>query len=140
MQFAEQCQARLGDANADDTAIVAGPIALDQAALLQLVEQPRDVGSARHKPAGEIERVDLLRMSAAQEPQGVVLLRRQVMLAEEFVLEGAQAVIGAPEVEEHFLLQRVETPAFRRRACVRGCHACQYIQCDNTCPDNYCGT
>ena len=54
--------------------------------------------------AGKIERVDRFRMRAAQKPQGVVLLRREAEPTEEFVLQGAQAIIGAPEVEEHLLL------------------------------------
>ena len=82
VQFIQQGQPRRSDADADDAAIVSGPIAFDQSALLEFVEQARDVRRVRDEPAGEIERGNLGWVGAAQEPQGVVLLGGEVMLTE----------------------------------------------------------
>src|ERR1019366_10623247 len=130
VQILQERQPRRGDADADDTAIVGGAIALDQATLLQLVEQARDVRRPRYQPTGQVQRLDPLGMLAAQNPERVVLLMREVVLAEELVFQGAQAVVSAPEIEEHFLFERVETG--RQRL-----HAVQYNPLANTCPDNY---
>ena len=45
---------------------------------------------------------------AAEQPQAVVLLRRQVVAGEEFFLRRPQAVVCAPQVEPGFLLEGVE--------------------------------
>src|SRR5262250_2990924 len=42
-QLAQQPQPRLGNANADDAAVVGRPLAADQAALVELVEHAGDV-------------------------------------------------------------------------------------------------
>ena len=111
--LAQQGQPRLGDADVDDAAVVGRPVALDQAALLQLVEQAGDVRGARDEPAGQVQRADLVRVVAGQQPQGVVLLRRQVVAAEQFFFQGAQPVVGPPQAEEDLLLQRIKTMALR---------------------------
>src|SRR5437763_10175177 len=108
LDFAQESNARFGDPDAHNPAVVVGPLAVNEAALFQLVEQPGDIWGARHKSAGEIEGVKRLRVFAAQQPQCVVLLRREIIPAEEFVFQNAQAVVGAPEVEEDLLLEGVE--------------------------------
>src|SRR5262249_61082485 len=54
-----------------------------------------------------------------EQAQDVVLLRRQLVAGEEFILERAQAVVGAPEAQVDFLLQGVES---RIR-----CHVADYM-------------
>src|SRR5438093_810885 len=105
-QLAQQVQTGLGDANADDTTVRRGTVALDQAASLQRVEQARDVGGARHETRGQVERRQSSRPLAAepltcsaQQPQRVVLLRCQIVATEQLLLDGAHAVVGPPEVQ-----------------------------------------
>src|SRR5262249_28484685 len=88
------------------------------------------------EPAGEVQCPDLVRMHTAQQPQGVVLLRRQVILAEDLFFQGAQAVIGAPQTEEDFLLQRIEAARLLRVARQQYCHDNHISRTDNSCLDN----
>src|SRR5262245_57347717 len=96
-QLVQQGEAGVGEADVDDAAVVGGAVARHEAALLQLVQQAGDVRGARHQPGGEVERAQLAGVDAAQQAQGVVLLRGQVEAGEQLVLQGAQAVVGAPQ-------------------------------------------
>src|SRR5262245_66001479 len=73
-------------------------------------------------------------MFGSQQPQNVVLLRREIVLREQFFFELAKAIVGAPQVEEHLLGQRVETWLALGRA---DAHASLYSPLDNCCPDTY---
>src|SRR5579872_6888940 len=108
LQLAQQSQARASDADAHDAAVVGGAIALDQTPLLELVEEPGDVGGAGNKPRGQIERPQRVWMLRPQQPQRVVLLGGEVPAGEKLVFEHPQAIVGSPEVEVGFLLERVE--------------------------------
>jgi hypothetical protein len=44
-----------------------------------------------------------------KQAKDVVLLGSQVEPTEQFVLKHSQSVVGAPKVEEHLLLQRIES-------------------------------
>ena len=50
----------------------------------------------------------LLAAFAPQQPQGVVLLRRQIVALEQLFLDHVQAIVGAPQVQKRFLFERVE--------------------------------
>src|SRR5262249_9067528 len=110
-----------------------------EATLLQLVEQARDVRGPRDQPAGQVQRADRSGMGSGQQAQGVVLLCGEVMLAEQLFLQDAEAVVGTPQVEEDFLLDRVKRTAGRDLA--GGClvHALQDSTLDNSCPDRFLG-
>ena len=111
-QPVEQGPARVGDGDVDDAAVVVRPGPRDEAAFLQSVEQAGDVRGARDQPAREFQRPQSAGVDAAQQAQGVVLLRRQAVRAEQIVLERPQPVVGPPQVQVDFLLRRVEGPAW----------------------------
>src|SRR5262249_33477196 len=81
-QLPQERPRRVGNADADDSAVFGGPITLDQPALLQFVQEASNVRSMRNKPASEVQGLDFVRMFAAKEAQGVVLLRREIVPAE----------------------------------------------------------
>ena len=54
-------------------------------------------------------------MGGAKQAKGVVLLGGQAVPAEKLVLEDAEPVVGAPEIEINFLLRRVEPLPVPRR-------------------------
>lgn len=108
IQLGEQFEPRVGDADQNDPAIVFQPQPRDQAAVFELVEQSGDVRRAGDESARKAEGGQPLGASAAEQAQGVVLLGRQVVLAEQLVFEHAQAIIRPPEIEECLLLQRIE--------------------------------
>ena len=56
LQLLEQCQPGVGDADLHDAAVVGHSLADDQAALLQPIDQPRDVRGVRDQPAGQHQR------------------------------------------------------------------------------------
>jgi hypothetical protein len=133
-ELAQQREPGLGYTDLHDAPIVRGPSAVDQSALLELVEKPGDVRRTRHEPAGQVQRSDHAGVGACQKAQGVVLLRREVISAKECLFEGAQAIVGPPQAEEDLLLQGIEMPA---RPSPSRCHAVQDKQSDNSCPDNF---
>ena len=47
-------------------------------------------------------------MLGPQQPQGIVLLGGEVVLAKEGIFQGLEAVVAAPQVQEGLLLERVE--------------------------------
>lgn len=121
-QLGQEGQSTGCDADLDNATILDGAVALDEAAILKLVEQARDVGGARDQPGGEVQRGDLAGMFAAEQPQGIVLLRSQAVLTEEFLFQHAKAIVGAPQAEEGLLLDRIEAARRARWAWPRGRH------------------
>jgi hypothetical protein len=115
VQLGQERQAAGRDADLDNAAVARLALTFDQAALGQVIEQARDVRGARHQPGRQRQGGQPARVLTAQQPEGVVLLRRQPPAAEQLVLEGAQAVVGAPQVQEGFLLRRVEAAPPPRR-------------------------
>lgn len=108
VQLVHQSDTGRGDADMDDAPVLGGPIARDEATLLQFVEQAGDVRGAGDEAGGEIESAQRAGMFAAQQAQRVVLLRRQIVAAEQVILQGAKAVVGAPQAEERLLFQGIE--------------------------------
>src|SRR3954465_8313898 len=108
---AEQGDAAGSDADADGAAILGRTPAGNKAALGQVVDHARDVRSARHKPASEFQCQSGPWMIGPQQAQQVVLLRREIELAEEFVFQPTQTIVRSPEIQEDFLLERVEALA-----------------------------
>src|SRR5436305_185226 len=108
VQLAEQGQPARGDADRDDAAVLRRTLTGDEPPPLQLVEQPGDVRGAGDEAAGQGERGERLGVPAAQQAQGVVLLRGEVVPPEQLVLEGPQPVVSPPEVQEGLLLRRIE--------------------------------
>src|SRR5689334_4009476 len=92
-QLLQQSDARRGDADTHNATIIGGTVAVDEAALLQFIQHARDVGRARNQEGREIEGAKFVRMLAAQETKRVVLLRRQLVMLEQLVLQGAEAVV-----------------------------------------------
>jgi len=73
-QFAQQRQPLLSDADLDDAPPLRRAATVDQAALLQRVEQARDVRRPRHQPRRQVERLQASGVDAAQQAQRIVLL------------------------------------------------------------------
>src|SRR5437762_3403525 len=79
-QFGEQGEAGGGNADHDGAAVVGRAGALDQLALMELVEQTGNVRGEGDEPRGEGQSGKRLRISGLEQPQGVVLLGGQVGL------------------------------------------------------------
>ena len=109
LQLFEQSEAGSGDTHLDHSAVVGHAAAGDEAALVELVEQPSDIGGPRDEPAGEGQGGQRGGMLGAEESEGVVLLGGEVEAGEQVVFDGAEAVVGPPEVEEGGLLGGVES-------------------------------
>ena len=97
-----------GQPDQDHAAVVGRPLALDQAAFFQFVEQAGDVGRAGYQPRGQRQGGQLATPFAAQQPQRVVLLRREVVALEQLFLDQVQAIVGSPQVEKSLLFERIE--------------------------------
>jgi hypothetical protein len=107
-QLVEQDEPARRDLHLHQAPVLFVPLPRDQPALVQAVEQAGDVGRARDQPAGQGQRRQRLGVNGAEQAQGVVLLRGQPDAGEELVLQHPQPVIGAPQIEERFLLGRIE--------------------------------
>src|SRR5207245_11638924 len=75
------------DADAHDATIIRRPVTRNQAALLQLIEQARDVRRPGQEPRGQVQRTNHARIFTVQQSQGVVLLWRKVVAAEQLLFE-----------------------------------------------------
>src|SRR5687767_2273744 len=96
-QRVQQLDARRSNADADDAAIVGRALARYQAALLQFVEQTRDIRCATDETGCEVKSAYWCWVIAAEQAEGVVLLRRQVVLHEQLVFQGPQSIVRPPE-------------------------------------------
>jgi hypothetical protein len=112
-QLIEQFRARCRDPDFDDAAILGPALPLDKLPLFEAVEQAGHVRRPRNEPRAKRERGNGAGLRSAQQAQGVVLLRREIVLLEQLLFERLEAVVGPPEVEVGFLFRRVE--AFSRR-------------------------
>ncbi len=104
----EQDNAAESDADVNGAAVTGGPLALDEAAFPELVDQPGDVGGARDESRRKTERRNLVGGRRFKQPECVVLLSRQAVGGEELVFQQTQPVVSAPEIEKSFLLKRIE--------------------------------
>jgi len=111
MDLVQEFQALLGDADSDDAAIIRLAIAGQQATALQAIEHPRHIGGPRDQATAQVERGHCPGSDGTQQPQGVVLLRREAYLGKGFVFDAFKPIVGAPQVEKRFLLERIESLA-----------------------------
>src|SRR5262245_31496942 len=84
-KLAQKRQAGRRDPDADDTAVVAGPLARDKPALLQFIEHARDVRRTGNKAVRQLQGRHRLRLLCPQETEQIVLLRRQLEAAEQLL-------------------------------------------------------
>ena len=85
IELAEQFEAYGGDADLDHAAIFGAALASDEAALFELIQEARDVWCAGNEALRNGERGQWTGMLAAQKTKSVVLLGREIELAEELV-------------------------------------------------------
>jgi len=135
IELLEQRQAGVGDADLYDAAVVGHALTDDEAALFKAIDEARDVGGMRDELAGEDKRGECGGMFGAEQAEGVVLLRRQLVPKKKLVLDHPQAVVGPPEIQISFLLWRIETA--RDAASGIGRHEPQFNWPNKHRPDNY---
>ena len=109
VEFFEQFDAGGGDADFNNTTIGVFAFAFDEVPFDEFVEEAGDVGSPRDEFFGQSESREAGRENFTEESQRVVLLSRDAVTGEEFVFEGAQTIVGSPEIEVGLLFQRIKT-------------------------------
>jgi hypothetical protein len=128
VEVGQDAEARVADARNDDASVRLRPLARDQAAALEPVEQARDVGLLRDHPLADLAAREPGSAGAAQDSQRVVL-RRGEALALEDLGPAREDVLGrAYQVEDDLLLEAreglrllqlvFELPCHRRRMSV----------------------
>src|SRR2546423_768221 len=106
--FVQKRQARVRDPHHHHPPVALRPLALDEPALVELVDHPGNVRRPRHQPRRQVQRRHLRGIRRPKQAQGVVLLRRQAIPAEQLVLHRPQPVVRPPQVQKHLLLWRIE--------------------------------
>ncbi len=131
--FAEQIETEARDSDPNDAPIFRRSLPSHQAPLFELVEHAGDVRRPRDQPFRQTQGWQNRRVLRTQQPEQVVLLRRQVEARERLILQGPQPVIRPPQVQKGFLLRRIE-PQRGRRPPLTHRHD---NPLENSCPDNY---
>src|SRR5207237_9501221 len=72
-QSIQQLRSSGSDVDHDGAAVIGRTIALDELALVELIEKSGDVRSAGDQPCGDAQRGDCFGLARSQQPQGVVL-------------------------------------------------------------------
>jgi hypothetical protein len=80
----------------------------DEPADLEFVEHPCDVRGPGDEAVGEGEGRDWGHVIRAEQPKQIVLLRGQVKAAKQLIFQGPEPVVGSPQIQERFLLRRIE--------------------------------
>lgn len=104
----QQSESSGSDGHADDAPIAGGALAGNQAALFEFIQHAGDVRGSRHQPVGQSQRWLRRRMLGAEQPKDVILLRRQIKSTEKSIFVRTQTIVGAPKIQENFLLERIE--------------------------------
>lgn len=97
------------NADPDGPPIVLLPNSPDELPFFQSVQHPADIRRPGYHSRNQTCSRRRLWMICVQEPEQIVLLRRQLELAEDGILKGSKPVVRAPEPEKCFLFLRVET-------------------------------
>ncbi len=111
--FVEEFQSGGGDRDLDRAAVLAcGGSRTIRFPGFEPVEHPGDVRAAGDQQTSNRQRRELSRIGRLQDPQGVVLLGREVVVAEDPLFEGFERVSYVrQQTQEHFLLGGVERDA-----------------------------
>ena len=75
----------------------------------RLFDQAGDVRRAGDQSGRKVQRWHFFRLGRFEETQGIVLLSREVVAAEEFIFQQSQAVVGPPQIQKRLLLGRIES-------------------------------
>jgi len=109
IKFFEQSDAQGSDADFNDATIGDFAFAFDEVPFDEFVEEAGDVGSPRDELFCQSKSGQAGGENFTEESQRVVLLSRDAVATEEFVFEGAQSIVGSPEIEVGLLFQRIKT-------------------------------
>lgn len=93
----------------DDTTISRHALTTHETALLEAIDEPCDVWRMGNETAGQRERGQSCGVFGSEQSQSIVLLRSQIVLGKELVLDHPQAVVSSPEIEITLLLGRIKT-------------------------------
>lgn len=96
-EFFDERHALRCDGDEHRSAVFDGATTLDPSSLLESVEHSGDIGSTRNQPRGELQGWHRHGVSRLQQPQDVVLLGRQVIPGQQFILESPQSIVRAPQ-------------------------------------------
>ena len=108
-----------GDTNFDNASIFRQSLPVDQPASLQAIEQTCHIGSSRNEPRPQLQGRQTSGVDRFEQTQRVVLLGREVVLAEETIFVGLEEVVCPPQVEVRRLFDGIKlTP--RDRGGLRG--------------------
>ncbi len=121
-EFVEQGQARGGDADEHNPAVIRRPLAIDQTAFDKFIEQAGDIRGSGNQPGCQVEGLHALGVSRAKQTHRVILLGGDAVLLEKLVFKQAQAVVSTPEIEKDFLLGGVKSRVLNRGPFGRGNH------------------
>ena len=106
--FMEESQPGLSDADHHGSPIILSSAPTDQFPQFELIEHAGDVGGAGNQPAHQEQSRHRLRMLSLQQAEHVVLLGGKLPVAEEFILDRAQAVIRPPQGQIGLLFEGIE--------------------------------
>src|SRR5580765_7557556 len=93
------------DARGDEPAVGAAPLALDEAGVLEAIQQPRDVRHLRDQPVAYLIPAEAVGPGTAQDAKHVVLRGRNAERLERFAERMAEHGRRALDVELGLLLE-----------------------------------
>ena len=103
LHLVEQVEPGLCNSSQDVTAIFAAPLPRNELPVFQPVQQPRDVRNLSNQTLCDLTTAEARRLGSAQNPQYVVLRRRNAVRLQR-ALEGMFQQRGRPEDAEVCLL------------------------------------
>ena len=119
-EFLDEGHAWRCDGDQHRAAVLDGANTFDPSSLLESVEHSGDIGRTRDQTRGQLKGWHGHGVRRLQQPQHVVLLGRQVVLGQQFILESPQSIVRSPQSQVDFLLLRIES--FGLGGCVSGWH------------------
>lgn len=102
-QVPQQILTDLGNPDFHHAPILGPTFTVDEPAFFEPIEHPRHIRRPGNQPGSQSQRRNRSRMSSLEQPQGVVLLCRKIVLREQLVFERLQAIIRPPQTQVRFL-------------------------------------
>src|SRR6266508_3200088 len=108
VELPQQLEPGVGDAGCNQPAVDSITCASDEPGLFQSVEQTGDVGDLRDQPLTNVLTAETFVSGPAQDPQDIVLSRRDVERLEYLDDRIAQDCVGSSDAEHRLLFEAVK--------------------------------
>ena len=103
--FIKKIESLFRDRNLYHSPIFNATLANNQLPLLESIQHSCRVGASGDQKLPQRQRLHGCRIDGPKQPEGIVLLSRQLKSREQLLFQSFEAIVGSPQVQKSFLLR-----------------------------------